>query len=179
MNKENTVSRKLHIGGRIPHSEWEILDALPGPHVDHLGDARDLSRFADGTFDAVYASHVLEHFDYAGALPDALREWRRVLVPGGRLYISVPNLEVLAAFVVDRDTLSFDERFHVMRMIFGGHTTAYDFHYVGLDIDFLEHFLGQAGFSSGELVQDFGLFDDTSRLRFKGVPISLNVVAVN
>jgi predicted SAM-dependent methyltransferase len=155
------------------------MDALPGPHVDHLGDARDLSRFPDGTFDAVYASHVLEHFDYAGSLLEALCEWRRVLAPGGLLYISVPNLEILAALVVDRETLTFDERFHVMRMMFGGHTTRFDYHYVGFDIDILEHFLGRAGFSSGELVNDFGLFEDTSRLRFKGIPISLNVVATN
>jgi len=61
-----------------------VLDANPGPFVDHVGDAGDLSRFETGTFAAVYASHVLEHFDYKDGLVAALREWNRVLAPGGR-----------------------------------------------------------------------------------------------
>jgi predicted SAM-dependent methyltransferase len=56
--------RKLHIGGQTPAPGWEIMDILPGPHVDHLGNAGDLSRFPDNSLDEIYASHTLEHFDY-------------------------------------------------------------------------------------------------------------------
>jgi len=41
----------------------------------------------DGFFDAVIASDVLEHLDDDVA---ALREWHRVLRPGGRLFVFVP-----------------------------------------------------------------------------------------
>jgi predicted SAM-dependent methyltransferase len=44
------VPRKLHIGGHERREGWEILDANAGPLVDHVGDAGDLSRFADGSF---------------------------------------------------------------------------------------------------------------------------------
>ena len=53
--------RKLHIGGWVRTSGWEVIDANPGPNVDHVGDAGDLSRFDTATFTDIYASHVLEH----------------------------------------------------------------------------------------------------------------------
>lgn len=156
---------------------WEVIDANPGDVVDHVGDAGDLGRFETGTFEAVYASHVLEHFDYKDALPAALREWHRVLSPGGTLYVSVPDFDVLASLFVLKDKLTLEERFHVMRMLFGGHVDAHDYHQVGLSVDFLAVFLGEAGFVNARKVRSFGLFPDTSDMIFKGVPISLNVVA--
>jgi hypothetical protein len=50
-------------------------------------------------------------------------------------------------------------------------------HYVGLNFDFLGSFLHDAGFSDIKRVPNFGLFNDTSTLRFEGTPISLNVEA--
>ncbi len=44
--------------------------------------------FRDAAFDAVVGQHVVEH------LPDvdtALREWKRLLAPGGRLALATPN----------------------------------------------------------------------------------------
>jgi len=169
--------RKLHIGGQVRAEGWEVIDANPGPVVDHRGDAGDLSRFGDGTFEALYASHVLEHFDYKDALPAALREWHRVLAPGGTLYVSVPDLAVLSSLFVLRDQLTMQDRFLVMRMMFGGHIDAHDYHQVGLDVEFLATFLGEAGFVNLRRVKSFGLFEDTSNMLFKGFPISLNVVA--
>jgi predicted SAM-dependent methyltransferase len=169
-------ARRLHIGGVVRAEGWEVLNASAGPAVDHVGDATDLGRFADATFAAVYASHVLEHLDFAHALQPALREWHRVLVPGGTLYVAVPDLEVLARLFL-ADGLSLNDRFGVVKMIFGAHVDAHDYHQVGFDLPILAYFLRGAGFADIERVADFGLFDDTSRLAFGGVPISLNVVA--
>lgn len=171
------LMRKLHIGGQVRATGWEVMDANAGPVVDHVGDARDLGRFGDETFAAVYASHVLEHFDYKDELQGVLREWHRVLAPGGTLYVSVPNLEVLASLFVLKDQLSMQERFDVMRMMFGGHADRWDYHLTGLDGAFLAYFLSEAGFVDLEQVESFGFFEDTSGMSFKGVLISLNVVA--
>jgi 2-polyprenyl-3-methyl-5-hydroxy-6-metoxy-1,4-benzoquinol methylase len=51
--------------------------------------------FGDGAFDTVFCTEVLEHLkDPVGAL----REMRRVLTPGGRLTLSVPNATGFAPF---------------------------------------------------------------------------------
>jgi predicted SAM-dependent methyltransferase len=104
------MGRKLHIGGQVKAAGWEVLDANPGPIVDHVANARDLSFFPDQTFERIYASHVVEHFDYNGELLATLTEWHRVLVPAGFLYVSVPDLDILARLFLDRQSLSFEDR---------------------------------------------------------------------
>jgi predicted SAM-dependent methyltransferase len=170
--------RKLHIGGWTRASGWEVIDANPGPHVDHVGNAKDLSRFETATFTNIYASHVLEHFDFKDEIFMTLVEWCRVLVPGGTLHVSVPDMDILARLFVERERLSKADRFSVMQMIFGGHVDQYDYHLVGLNHEFLTDLLGKTGFTDIRRVEDLGFFDDTSRYVFRGVPISLNMTAV-
>lgn len=170
--------RKLHIGGKVVKEGWEIFNAIPAEIVDHEGDARDLSRFEDNTFEALYASHVVEHFDFAGGdLPNTLKEWHRVLAPGGELYVSVPDMYVLCRMFVATEQFTSEERFHIMRMLFGGHVNEWDYHLVGLDQQLLSEFLFHVGFGEIRRVQGFGLFEDTSSMAFKGVPISCNLIA--
>jgi predicted SAM-dependent methyltransferase len=171
------TSRKLHIGGRVRTPGWEVLDAIPAPWVDHVANAAHLVGFPDNTFEALYASHVLEHFDYKDQLSATLQEWRRVLVPGGTLHVSVPDLDILARLFLDRNLLSIDDRFLVMRMIFGGHIDEYDYHLTGLNEEFLTKYLQLSGFTAIRRVPSFGLFDDTSSAAVKNVPISLNILA--
>ncbi len=168
--------RKLHIGGQVRAEGWEVLDANSGPHVDHVADARDLGRFEEDTFEQIYASHVVEHLDYKDELVTTLAGWRRVMVPGGTLALSVPDLDALARLFID-PSLSLHERFTVMRMIFGGHVDRFDYHLAGLNEQFILGFLGAAGFVDARRVAGFNLFDDASRLTLRGVPISVNVVA--
>ena len=168
--------RGLHIGGTVRKEGWEVLNAVAGPAVDHLGDATDLSRFRNSSFARVYASHVLEHLDFTGEMQAALREWHRVLIYGGRLFVSVPDITALAKLIL-RDDLTLEGRFSTVKMIFGAHADAYDYHKVGFDFHLLRHFLGEAGFVEIERVENFGLFADYSSLVCVGIPISLNVVA--
>jgi predicted SAM-dependent methyltransferase len=171
------MDRKLIIGGTQKAPGWEVLNIIPGPHVDHVCNAINLSQFPDNTFSALYASHVLEHFDFQKELLPVLKEWHRVLNPGGSIYISVPDLEVLAQLFLLKDQLTIQERLFVMAMIFGAHVNDYDFHFTGFDQDFLVGFMHEAGFINMRRVNSFGFFHDTSVMLFKGVPISLNMVA--
>jgi predicted SAM-dependent methyltransferase len=171
------AARRLHIGGEIRAPGWEVMNVVPGEHVDHVGPAEDLSRFADDTFAAIYASHVLEHIAPPGPLERGLREWYRVLLPGGMLYVSVPDLDVLARLFVERSRLSLNERYKVMLMMFGAHSDAYDRHEIGFNDEFLRFFLQSAGFVNVRRVESLGVFRDTSELVFMGVRISLNVIA--
>jgi SAM-dependent methyltransferase len=65
-----------------------IVPQAIGVELDYPGyDGRTLP-FGDGTQDAVFASHCLEHIDDFG---NALREWHRVLRVGGHMVIAVPH----------------------------------------------------------------------------------------
>ena len=189
--------RRLHIGGKTRSEGWEVLNVNPAPYVDHVCNANDLARFTDNTFAEIYASHIVEHLDYMGKqkgspakkglsafgqpvpseLETTLMEWNRVLVPGGKLFIGVPDLDVLAKFILEKNKLTVEERFFVMRMIFGGHVDQYDYHVVGLNQDFLTVYLSASGYVNIKKVPGFGLFNDTSSALFKGVAISLNMIA--
>ena len=170
--------RKLHIGGTQQSMGWEIFNALPLGVADHVGNANDLSRFNDNTFDEIYGSHILEHFDYQKELIAVLKEWYRVLNYGGKIYISVPDLEQLCHLLLQKKSLNIDEQFQIMRMMFGGHIDQYDYHLVGLTHGFMEAYMGEAGFEKITRVGNFNLFDDMSNLAFKGVQISLNITGV-
>jgi SAM-dependent methyltransferase len=66
---------------------------------DIVADLTDLSPIADGSADAVWASHCIEHlFEYQ--VPVALAEFRRVLRPDGFVCIIVPDLQTVANYVV-------------------------------------------------------------------------------
>lgn len=65
-------------------------DRISGEVMRH--DLRKGIPFPDGSVDAVYHSHLLEHLDRE-AVPGFLAEVRRVLKPGGIHRIVVPDLE--------------------------------------------------------------------------------------
>jgi len=59
--------------------------------VQLAGNAEQLHWFRDGVLDFVYSSHLLEDFVDTEAV---LREWIRVLKPGGRLILFCPDEQV-------------------------------------------------------------------------------------
>lgn len=93
--------RLLNVGcGKRYHADWTNIDLVQtGPGVMACDIAKGLP-FEDGSFDAVYHSHVLEHLRKEEALP-FLQECRRVLKPGGVLRIAVPDLERICRTYLD------------------------------------------------------------------------------
>lgn len=69
-------------------------EKLAGP-IQIAGDAANLP-VQSGSLDFVFASHLLE--DFSGWIP-VLTEWVRVLKPGGKLIILVPDHERFLAAV--------------------------------------------------------------------------------
>jgi SAM-dependent methyltransferase len=68
-----------------------------GLEPDVVSDIRKLP-FDDNYADEAMAIHVVEHF-YVWEVPDLLKEWIRVLKPGGRLIIEVPDLEKVFRYI--------------------------------------------------------------------------------
>lgn len=82
---------KLHLGcGEIHLDDFINIDIIKTQAVDKIMDVRKLE-YEDNSIEAIYSAHVLEHFTRPEA-PQVLKEWYRVLKPGGRLIIVNPNL---------------------------------------------------------------------------------------
>jgi SAM-dependent methyltransferase len=106
------MPRFLHVGcGRTPKARttpilasdaWEEvrLDIDPAAWPDIVASMTDMSAVPDGSMDAVFAHHTLEHL-YAPDVPVALREFARVLAPDGFAIIAVPNLQAVAQQITD------------------------------------------------------------------------------
>lgn len=95
--------RRLEIGAggnRIPGFESLDVDGRTG--ADYVHDTARRLPFGDGTFEVVYASHVLEHLPWYQTRR-VLSEWVRVLAPGGRLEVWVPNGYRICKALVDAE----------------------------------------------------------------------------
>lgn len=78
-------------------------------------------RFEDCSVDAIYASHVLEHFSHR--LTEAvLTEWVRVLKPGGLLQLAVPDVDKCFAARAAGKPWPFEQ------YLMGGQIDQQDFH---------------------------------------------------
>lgn len=168
---------RLHIGGEEVRAGWKIVNIQAKPGVDHVGSATDLSAFAAASVTEIYASHIYEHLDYKDELPNALHEAFRVLRPGGIIRIGVPDLDALCRLMLTPG-LDVHQRYHVQRMIYGGHVDDFDYHYVGLTFDILSVFLTDVGFTAIRRLPSFDLFKDATTTEYLGVPVSLNVMAM-
>lgn len=90
------------IGSLFPSEEWrEVrLDIDPGVQPDIVASMTDMAPVPDRAVDAVWSSHNLEHL-YPHEVPMALREFLRVLKPGGQLLLAVPDLQAVAKLVAE------------------------------------------------------------------------------
>tara|TARA_B100000575_G_C22882195_1_gene513925 strand:+ start:156 stop:665 length:510 start_codon:yes stop_codon:yes gene_type:complete len=166
---------KLHIGGKEVKEGWKILNIQKNDGVDFLGSISDLSQFENDSIDQIYASHVVEHIDQKN-IKKTLKGIHRVLKDGGKFFISVPDLDILCRIFIDKNA-PIKVKYHVMRMIYGGQTDEFDYHYFGWNYEFLNNYLLEAGFKKNERVKTFDIFKDTSSYAPYGPLISLNVIA--
>jgi SAM-dependent methyltransferase len=81
---------------------WRHLrvDVDPAVEPDIIADLTDLSPIPDGSADAVWAAHCVEHL-YAHQVKVALAEFRRVLREDGFLCVIVPDLQTVAQYVAE------------------------------------------------------------------------------
>lgn len=171
---------KLHLGCGKRYLPGYINIDISSPIADLHCDVRRLP-YPDEYVDEIYACHILEHFG-RHEFKDVLREWGRVLVKNGKMYISVPDLEASFAYYEKHKDLT-----PLIGQFYGGQRDEYDHHKIGFTFGFLGGILGELGFSEVERYDAFkylpGGFDDYSlsflpHMDFKnGHHLSLNVVA--
>ena len=167
---------KLNIGGKEKKEGWHVLNIQKKDGADFIGDISDLSQFKDDSIEEIYASHVFEHINQKN-INKTLLGINRILKKNGKFYIAVPDMDILCKMFIDK-TNTPQIKIHALRMIFGGQTDEYDFHYFGYNFDLLSNLLKKNGFKDVERVQKFSIFDDTSNYSPYGEPISLNLIAI-
>jgi predicted SAM-dependent methyltransferase len=168
---------KLHIGSglkRIPG--WSNVDIRESTKPDYLASAEALTFAPTDSVDAIYASHVLEHYPLART-PGVLEEWHRVLVPQhGKLYVAVPDIRKLFELYVWNGI-------HLERLrglLWGGQTYPENYHFTGWDYETLACDLRPWFFNIKQTHFDFLPEDyrDFSMMELNGIRCSLNVEAI-
>lgn len=69
----------------------DVVPSRRGLKPDVLCDLHKLTPFEDNSVDEILSVHVVEHF-WRWEVTDVLREWARVLRPGGTMILECPNL---------------------------------------------------------------------------------------
>lgn len=137
---------------------------LPGfRNLDgNKGDVLYPLPYADGSVDEVRASHVLEHFSRA-EVPLILKEWVRVLKPGGALKVAVPNFQTIAEWYLA------GKQAPIEGYVMGGQVDSLDFHKALFDREQLYADLRAAGLR--------GIRQWTSEIEdCAALPVSLNLM---
>lgn len=172
------MNTRLHLGcGRRIIAGYVNIDIEGG---DLQMDIRKLD-FPDSSVAEIYASHVLEHFG-RHEFKDVLREWYRVLKPGGCIYLSVPDIDsAIRHYNEHRDIKILYGAF------WGGQRNEYDYHKMGFTFETLAEVLNEIGFVEPERYDTFKYlpegFDDYSKaflphMDFTGQQMSLNIKAL-
>jgi len=134
--------KKLEIGaGDKPREGYVHFDIRKLEGIDVVGDARKLP-FEDKSFGEVFSRFFLEHLPRADA-KKALKEMLRVLMPGGRLEIIVPDLGHFCRLFLEEKG---QKKQWALNKIYGFENYPEDHHYFGYDYETLENFLAEAGF---------------------------------
>lgn len=173
---------RVNLGsGTVPLEGFVNVDALPdAPGVDVVADISKPLPFDDASADMVYAVHVLEHFA-TDDVPALLADWRRVIRPGGELLVAVPDLELIARTLMDRNGWFTPPSNPWLGAIYGGQKDEYDFHKTGFTAPWLASLLHDAGFGNVRRVPrftDVGASDASFLPLPFGRNVSLNMRAV-
>lgn len=180
---ENNEKMLVHIGcGDINSPNFINVDARPMEHVHYVTrNIDDLSFFSSKSIDLLYMCHVMEHFDRK-KVKKITRECFRVLKKGGVLRISVPDFDQLIHIYFDNEK----KLETIIAPLFGGQDYEFNYHYNMFNMESLDKFLKECGFSFVRKWNPddarYHEFDDWSGRKFcvnnKEYIISLNIEAI-
>lgn len=152
---------KLDIcGGRNPYKPGEYLnvDAVDFPQVDLVFDITKTFPIEDNVIEEILSAATLEHLRKEHNL-HAMREFFRVLAPGGRVRICTPDIEAIAKGILDNEDLDYVNQ-HLFGKYKSDDTEDLDLHKCMFPAGKLIEELEKIGFERGTRVPlDIGLHD--------------------
>ncbi|HMX42293.1 MAG TPA: methyltransferase domain-containing protein [Elusimicrobiota bacterium] len=161
------------LSGRIPG--FITVDLRDVDDTDIVSDISDLSWTGDGTVDQIYCSNALEHFPIHKT-KDVLAEWHRVMKPGGKLFVSVPDFDANVKIYLKTGLTAW-----LQYLIWGDQKAPLNYHYINFTFATLAGLLDSVGFKGIKRVQKFPFgVEDASvhKDNWFQIPISLNMEAV-
>lgn len=128
------IQPKLNLGaGGLALDGYANMDIKDGVAAYPLN-------YPDGVADEIRASHLLEHFPHR-QIENVVKEWARVLKPGGKLSIAVPDFDwIVKAYSNGQRNDPMLEAY-----LFGGQTDAADFHKALFNEEKLRKLMEDAG----------------------------------
>jgi predicted SAM-dependent methyltransferase len=173
--------KRLHIGcGHNYLPGWVNVDLFSSVNADIYADITALP-FDRGTFDLIYASHVLEHC-HRNAIFATLSHWRDLLKDGGVLRLAVPNFNAIVEHYNKHKNLEL-----IMGLLYGRQDHPRNNHFVTFDEAYLIRCLGRAWFKKVQRwdwrITEHSEFDDYSQCylphmdKENGMLMSLNLEA--
>lgn len=120
---------------------------LYSPDADRKINATDLSEFADGSVNAIYASQLLEHFTLVEATK-MIQEWRRALQDRGWLIVGVPDMEEIIEVMYKWQPRPTNVWESIMKFVYGWQEEVGEgqVHKWGYSAEYLMEFLKKMGF---------------------------------
>ena len=135
----------LHLGCGDRHLQGYInVDWRKTRATDLTGDIRRLP-YGDNSVSIIECYHVFEHIPRHDIEP-MVREWQRVLVPGGKLVIELPDFDENVRLYLEGDEFQ-------LHYIFGRQRFPGDAHYFGYNFARLQRVLTEAGFANCERLE--------------------------
>lgn len=100
------------------NSDFADTEPANGWKIDKKRDFLEkMEDLGDNSVDFIVAWHIFEHIPMH-LTGDVIREWKRVLKPGGQLYLACPDITEIARHIISRDG-PWSDWFICMVNIFG------------------------------------------------------------
>ncbi len=140
----STISLDVGCGlnTKKPLDDWVHLDCDEGPHIEWVTDFADIPT-EDESVSEIWIGDVIEHIP-AWRHDEVLTEWRRVLVPNGKLNGTTPNLE-WAIYAYTNGVEGWDLGW-LLQNLYGDRAGPPHQHYIIYTTETLDTFLQGKGF---------------------------------
>ena len=175
--------RMVHVGcGGVVAPGFINMDARRMPHIHFIiHGIAEVKFLPPESIDLIYLSHVLEHVPHSHVVA-VLEQFHRVLHPGGRCRVSVPDFDLL----LDIYRIHDQDLDRIVQPLMGGQDFPQNFHFSAFNEALLTKRFLAAGFAEVHRWDpancDHHDFEDwaSRQLNIEGrsYPVSLNLEAV-